>query len=365
MIVNPIPAPTSNERAKRLQTRLGAAKRAFTTRNVDLNLAARIVRSGRKPQAGDLILARVTSLGQHRRLENVHGRRGDLYVGDEIIVAYGNRYAPDQFEAYIPEDFGPCHLVAGGGVAARATCRHARIKAPTVITVIGALVRADGCTINLADFAPAAPASARCNRPPLVIAVVGSSMNAGKTTTVAGIVHGLTRAGFRVGAAKLTGTGSGGDVWSMRDAGAALAVDFTDAGHASTFKVGADELGNVALGLLASLADDNADIAVVEIADGLLQNETARLVEMGHNKGWFDGFIFAANDAMGAAFGCRWLADRQITPLAVSGLVSASPLASREVADATGITVATLDQLRDPVESAQLAFSNRTITVAA
>ncbi len=365
MTIYTLSASTSLDRAERLQARIGAAKRAFTTRNVDLNLATRIVRSGRKPQAGDLILARVTSLGQHRRLENVHGRRGDLYVGDEIIVAYGNRYAPDQFEAYVPDDLGPCHLVAGGGVAARATCRHARIKAPTAITVIGALVRADGRAMNLADFAPAAPISAQGSRPPLVIAVVGSSMNAGKTTTVAGIVHGLTRAGFRVGAAKLTGTGSGGDLWSMRDAGAALAVDFTDAGHASTFKAGADELGGVTLGLLARLAEDNADIAVVEIADGLLQEETARLVEMGHHKGWFDGFIFAAGDAMGAAFGCRWLADRQITPLAISGLVSASPLASREAAGATGITVATLEQLRDPVDCARLAFSKQTLSAAA
>ncbi len=366
MIVHHLPASTGSDRANRMQTRLAAAKRAFTTRNVDLGEAARMVRTGRKPEAGDLILARVTRLGQHRRIENIHGRRGDLYVGDEIIVAYGNRYAPDQFEAYVPEDLGPCHLVAGGGVAARATCRHAKIKAPTDITVIGALVRADGRALNLADFASAPAVSpAPRNRPPLVIAVVGSSMNAGKTTTVSGIVHGLTRAGFRVGAAKLTGTGSGGDLWSMRDAGAALAVDFTDAGHASTFKVGPDGLGQVTQSLLARLADDNVDIAVVEIADGLLQEETARLVEMGHLKGWFDGFVFAAGDAMGAAFGCRWLADRQIMPLAISGLVSASPLASREAASVTGIAVTTLEQLRDPVECARIAFSKQTFSAAA
>ena len=104
-------------RTDRLQARLAAAKRAFTTRNVDLSAAVRMVRAGRRPEAGDLILARVTQLGQHRRIENVHGRRGDLYVGDEIIVAYGNRYAPDQFEAVVPADLGRVQLVAGGGVA--------------------------------------------------------------------------------------------------------------------------------------------------------------------------------------------------------------------------------------------------------
>lgn len=368
MTIQSLASLAGYDRNERIQTRLAAAKRAFTTRNVDLTLAQRLVRSGRRPVAGDLILARVTMLGQHRRIENIHGRRGDLYVGDEIIVAYGNRYAPDQFEAYIPDNLDPCHLVAGGGIAALATCRHASVKAPTSIEVIGALVCADGRPLNVGDFAtataPAGPLSAP-SRPPLVIAVVGSSMNAGKTTTVAGIVHGLTRAGFRVGAAKLTGTGSGGDLWSMRDAGAALAVDFTDAGHASTFQVEPEELGRVTMSLLAQLAADKADIAVVEIADGLLQDETARLIELGHHKGWFDGVVFAAADAMGAAFGCRWLADRKIVPLAISGLVSASPLAAREAEGATGIAIATLAELRDPVACARIAFSKASLAAAA
>lgn len=356
MIIENIAIVDTGDRYARLQTRLADAKRAFTTRNVDLAQATRLIRSGLTPRAGDVVLARVTSLGQHRRIENLHGRRGALYLGDEIIVAFGNRYAPDQFEAYVPETLGPCHLVAGGGVAAIATCRHAAIKAPTGIEVIGALANADGHCINLADHAIANQAS---KRPPLVIAVVGSSMNAGKTTTVAGIVHGLGKAGFRVGAAKVTGTGSGGDLWSMHDAGATLAVDFTDAGHASTFGVPEDELGRITQSLLARLEAADVDIAVVEIADGLLQQETAMLVEIGHAKGWFDGFVFAAADAMGAAFGCDWLAQRKIKPLAISGLVSASPLAAREAEGATGLPVAKLSELRDPVEIARIAFAAR------
>jgi len=347
---------------ERLERRLGAAKRAFTTRNVDLAAASRLVRSGRRPQAGDLILARVTGLGQHRRLENAHGRRGDLYEGDEIIVAYGSRYAPDQFEAYVPENLCPCHLVAGGGVAALVTSRHAGIKPATRIEVIGALMRADGQPVNLADFALPPSLSAR---PARVIAVVGSSMNAGKTTTVSGLIHGLTRAGFNVGAAKLTGTGSGGDLWSMRDAGAALALDFTDAGHASTFGVSDEDLSRVTQLLLARLGAAEMDIAVVEIADGLLQRETAALALTGQARGWFDGFLFAAADAMGAAFGCEWLSKRGIAPLAISGLVTASPLAAREAAMATGVELADLAALRDPVAAARIAFSTPGMRVAA
>jgi hypothetical protein len=345
-------------RAERLQLRLCQAKRAFTTRHVDCGMAERLVRSGRTPKAGDVILARVKSIGQHARIENIHGRRGQLYVGDEIIVAYGNRYAPDQFEAFVPTDLDECDLVAGGGVASRMTRKHASMKSPTKIDVIGLLGREDGSILNLADFAlRAGPTSIR---PQTVIFVVGSSMNAGKTTTAGGLVHGLTRAGFRVGAAKLTGTGSGGDLWTMRDAGAIEALDFTDAGHASTFGLKGESLERIAITLLGKLAAVGADVAIIEIADGLLQSETAELVQTARDNGWYDGIVFAAADAMGAVFGATWLAQRGITPLALSGLVSASPLAAGEAAQSSGLPIATLADLRDPVAVTKIVFRDHT-----
>jgi len=100
-------------------------------------------------------------------------------------------------------------LVAGGGVASCTTRKHVKMKQPTRIEPLGLLARGDGTVLNLADFR--IPVNASFRRPQCVIAVVGSSMNAGKTTTAGGLVHGLSRAGFQVGAAKITGTGSGGD----------------------------------------------------------------------------------------------------------------------------------------------------------
>ena len=143
----------------------------------------------------------------------------------------------------------------------------------------------------------------------------------------------------------------------MHDAGAVEAVDFTDAGHASTFGVGIDGLATIVDNLLAKLDDGAADVAIVEIADGLLQGETAALVELARERGWFDGIVFAAADAMGAGFGVQWLAQRGLTPIAVSGLVSASPLASREATAETGVPIATLGDLRDPVAVTKIAFS--------
>jgi hypothetical protein len=305
----------------------------------------------------------VKTIGHHARIENVHGRRGHLYPGDEIIVAFGNRYAPDQFEAFVPADMEDCDLVAGGGVASRMTRKHSGTKQPTRIEVLGMLARSDGTVLNLADFKFEAPRAA--GRPQRVIAVVGSSMNAGKTTTAGAVVHGLSRAGFKVGAAKLTGTGSGGDLWTMRDAGAFDALDFTDAGHASTFGLDCQALADITSTLLDRLANVGSEIAIVEVADGLLQTETAAIVEMARESHWFDGVVFAAADAMGAAFGVSWLAERDMKPLAISGLVSASPLAAGEASQATQLSVATLADLRDPVAVTKLAFRGDPVSVLA
>ncbi len=62
-----------------------------------------------------------------------------MFVGDEIVVVYGNRYAPDQFEAVIPDTLAPCHLVAAGGIASKLLCKHNSMDDPTVIAPIGLL----------------------------------------------------------------------------------------------------------------------------------------------------------------------------------------------------------------------------------
>lgn len=334
--------------------RLAAAKRAFTTRRVDLADATHLA-VDRVPRPGDLLLARIDSVGQHGRIESPHGRRCRLYPGDEILVAYGARYAPDQFEAAIPDGLGPCHLVAGGGVAARAVSRHAAVAKPTGIVPIGLLADGQGEVLNLACYRlPDAPAPAR---PPHAMVVVGTSMNAGKTTSAAALIRGLNAAGLAVGAAKLTGTGSGGDLWSMVDAGARTVLDFTDMGHPSTQGLDIDLLEAAAHDLIDHLAAAGSDILVLEIADGLFQRETAGLLRRSSLTGRFAGILFAAGDAMGAAGGVHWLREHGLPVLAVSGLVSASPLGAREAEQASGVPVVGVQKLADGEFAPRLCFS--------
>ena len=161
--------------------RLSRAKWAYTTRRVDREKAVGLLTDSPIPQAGDLVLARVEKIGHHKRLELTTSRRAEMFEGDEIVVAFGNRYAPDQFEGVVPDCLEPCRLVAAGGVAARILNRHQRAKRPTKITPLGLLADSEGNRINLRDFRLSQ--TERPKNKPLVLAIAGTSMNSNPLTT--------------------------------------------------------------------------------------------------------------------------------------------------------------------------------------
>lgn len=335
--------------------RVSAAKRAFSTRRVNLEDAQHLVHD-QAPVSGDLVLAEVVSVGHHRFLESPEGRRCTLHCGDTVLVAYGARYAPDQFEGVIPPDLRACHLLAAGGIAGEVVTRHSAARVPTSIKPVGLLADRNGAVLNLRNYridrkiaAAAAPA---------VIAVVGTSMNAGKTQAASNLIRGLTFAGLSVAAAKLTGTGSGGDLWSMVDSGAQEVLDFTDAGFATTHQADAGELKSGVLSLLDHLSMAEHDVIVVEIADGLLQRETAILLESPEIQNRLRAIIFAASDSLGAVAGVEWLRNRSLPPIALAGVITASPLASAEAEAATGLTSYTSQDLSNPELAPKLCFSD-------
>ena len=322
--------------------RIACLKMPYATRRVPRKVLATLL-TGVTPSVGDLVLARVEKLGQHRHLELASGRRARLFAGDEIVLAYGHRYAPDQFEAEVPHDLERCNMVAAGGVAARVLTRHSGMKAATTIQPLGLLGDRTGRKVNVGDFA--LPAIAVEPMRAFTIAVVGTSMNAGKTETATQLIRGLTQAGLHVGAAKVTGTGAGGDAWSMSDAGARTVLDFTDAGLPSTYLASTEEVERVMNLLLRTLWKSGPDVVVLEVADGLFQRETAQLLCSEAFARQVDAVVFAAGDAMGSAAGVQWLKSRGLPVVAASGLLTASPLAMREAANATGLPVLDIDAL--------------------
>jgi hypothetical protein len=320
--------------------RIRRAAWAFATRRVPAEAATVLLPPQGRPQAGDLVLARVDMLGQHDGLQLPSGRRRQMFPGDEIVVCYGNRYASNQFEAVVPDTLGPCHLVAGGGIAARAVSWHVRMtRGPTTITPLGLLGDARGHRINLRDHA-LAPLGAQAAQMPTAIAVVGTGMDSGKTQSCAYLVRGLIAAGLHVGYAKVTGTGAGGDTWLLKDAGALPVLDFTDAGMATTYLASHEQVESALVTLMAHLAQAGVDAMVLEIADGVLQRETAALLRSQAFARLVSGIVMASQDSMGASAGVHWLQAHATTPvLALSGVISAAPLQAREATAALGLPV--------------------------
>jgi hypothetical protein len=346
-----------------LVRRLLRAKKAYSTRFVaaaieqDPGTFDLITDLARAPQAGDVVLARVVTIGQHKRLESPVSRRQILFEGDEIVVAYGSRYAADQFLAVLPEDLGECHLAAAGGLASRVVDQHAAIDDATVIEPIGLLSRANR-VVNLARFAPhavhAAAADGAAVRVP-VVAVVGTSMNSGKSTALACLARGLTAAGLTVHAGKATGTGAGNDAHLYTDAGAARVVDFTDFGFPSTFGLSFEEVRDVfatMTDVLASPAGHGTpDVVLIEIADGIFQGDTSRLLTDDAFRSVVDRVVFAAGDALGASGGTAALRTLGCEPSVVSGVLTASPLATAEARAALDVDVVPTYDLCLPSEA--------------
>ncbi len=330
------------------------AKVSYTTRHVACELADRprelflVTGDGVVPRPGDVALARVAEIGQHTRLESPASRRQLLFPGDEIVVAYGHRYAPDQYEAYVPGDLGLTNLIAAGGVIGTVTAQHTTMAPATTVQPLGLLADGQG----LLTLGRCAPLAVREEAPPAgnapVLAVLGTSMNAGKSLAVACLVRGLTAAGLTVAAGKATGTGAGGDPRLFTDAGATRVLDFTDFGLPSTYRLNHSTARRLLGSLVAELSGPGVDVTVVEVADGVYQDETARLLADPLFGTLIDGVVFAAADALGAVAGVSVLREAGVDVRAVSGLLTAAPLGAREAAAQLDVPVIDTYDLCDP-----------------
>ena len=310
------------------------AKWSYLTRRVNAAHELRIGDGPGEARSGDLVVAEVTSIGNHTHLEDAHGRACRLFPGDLIVGAHGNRYASDYYEGYVSA--GPAvHLLAASGLVGSVASAHTAYGEPTRLRVVGPVVDADGAPVSLArDARAAVPAPA----PRLgTVAVVGSTMNAGKTTTNAAILRGWRGAGLQAGGGKVTGTGSGKDRWAYVDAGATQIGDFLDFGIASTYGHPVAELERTMRSIRDALVADGADAVTLEIADGLFQQETQALLPALH--GFVDVVVLAVADPLAAQAGAALLRREGLPLRAISGLITASPLAVREAAAVTGLPV--------------------------
>lgn len=311
-------------------SKVNKVKYTRITRNLKQEISGFRSVDGTTPQVGDVVLTEIVSIGRHKLLESTTGHRLRLYPGDLLCGAFGNRYAADHYEGYVSKPSEPVHVLSNSGVFGTVTSKNRSMAKPTEIRLLGYALDSDGDKINTLNYR-IDPVAVRTSIKPLLILSVGTGMNSGKTTAAATCIHDFVSQGFSVRAGKITGTANSHDPVEMISAGAdEPIVDFSDVGYPSTFLCSKEELINIYETIYSNLAQSRPDVIVLEIADGLLQQETTMLLENDALRNRVDMLLLSAPDALAAIFGTKYLEDRGYNVDAVTGLITSSPLNSRE-----------------------------------
>jgi hypothetical protein len=258
-------------------TRLRLDRIASSTRNAHLAPDV-IVGEEIVAQEGFVLAVRILEdKSTYNTVEDPSGRMVSLRAGDVLAGTLGSRRALRGYAGDVPARIAvgnTLNVLNLGGILGRCTSSNPDIGPPFQAEVLGAVLAFPelgdrvGRPATIADGAVPPAGSLECGVP--VVYVAGTCMNAGKTVAATELVRGMTRAGLRVAACKLTGVSLMRDTLSMLDAGAVAALTFTDAGAASTH---AGMTVPVARGLLNRLAKERGgrpDVIVAELGDGIL-----------------------------------------------------------------------------------------------
>lgn len=301
------------------------------------------------PQPGDVALFEVLELGKHETVQSDSKRNVRIIEGDHLLAAFGNRYATGQFEGYVPDK--PTiqnDIIAIGGVVGHLKSKNAAFEhiPPTTVKLLGYAVDAGGKVINTrylgesrSAFTGVVPNKAK------VILSVGSSMDSGKTTSAAFLCRGLKTTGKQVVYIKLTGTVYTKDQDLAYDLGADFTCDFSDAGFPSTYMCSREEILDLYQTLLNKTSKINPDYIVIEIADGLVQQETDFLLKSNDFMKTVSSVMLSCGDSLAAFYGIEYLDKLGFPPVVLSGIFTMSPLLIKEVQRATSIPVLDIKQL--------------------
>jgi hypothetical protein len=228
-------------------------------------------------EAGTVIAARVLNAkSTYNTLEDVHGRMVALHPGDVIAGALGHRDALYGHAGRVPDAVAvgdELRLLNLGGVIGQTDpVQGGTMEEPFRLEVLGSGLEFPyfGRRVGLPAQIARAALPVRVPHPdelPPLVALVGTSMDAGKTTAAAALVRALVRRGLTVAAGKMTGVSLRRDVLMMQDCGARPVAIFTDFGVVTTNR---DNAVSAAHGLVGHLAESRPDLIVLEMGDGLL-----------------------------------------------------------------------------------------------
>ena len=302
-----------------------ATRHMNTTDDLDME----VLDHGTVPRAGDLLVCEVVEIGFHGRMFDGQKKRSPLLPGQRFVGVAGSRYATDAYGANLA-GIDTLHIVTGSGMVGTVASRHASMRSPTRLRCLGRVAKQEGAAVNLIDSGfrtRPVPQAVRSNR---AVFVVGSGMNAGKTTVLSQACAELAEQGKRVAALKLTGSLSVRDPDSYRHGGAAYVRDFSDYGFPSTFNIPVPQIIDLFSVMLADALATNPDVILVELADGVLQNETYALLQDERIRRAAAGVLVAAPCPL-SAIGAAGIVQRsQHNLVGISGPITNAPLLVQE-----------------------------------
>jgi hypothetical protein len=257
--------------------RINLDKIASATGKLDLSKSA-LISSEVTAAPGYVIAVRALDKKEvYNKVEDPAGRMVKIYPGDVIACVLGERKALQGYEGKVPDEIAvgdTLHLLNLGGVVGLCTSFNPMVGSPMRVEVLGAVLTfpvfesRQGVPAHI-KMKALDPVDALGSTPPVVF-VSGTCMNSGKTLAACEIVRSLSRAGLKVGAAKLTGVSLRRDTLAMVDCGARRALSFSDAGYPSTSAETAPAAARAVLSALASPSAETLDVIVAELGDGLL-----------------------------------------------------------------------------------------------
>lgn len=255
-------------------TRIRLDRISSSTRNA--NLSSEVIVGDEIVAAEGYVLAvRILhDKSAYNTVEDRTGRMVALRSGDVLAGTLGHRRALRGYAGVVPSTIAvgdTIDVLNLGGILGRCTTSNPENGPPFKAEVLGSILSFPelgdriGRPAHIKDHS--VPLADRLENSTPVVYVAGTCMNAGKTVAATEMVRGLTRAGYRVAAAKLTGVSLMRDALAMTDAGAIAALTFNDTGIATTR---AGLTVSSTKGIFNRLAASKPDVIVAELGDGIL-----------------------------------------------------------------------------------------------
>ncbi|WP_457618483.1 hypothetical protein [Lutibacter sp.] len=325
-------------------------KKAIICKHVTSTIINKEIKKSYIPKAGDVAIFRVKKIGKHTRIQSTSGNNKYILPGDLIMATFGNRYATEQMEGFVPDSYhNTYHILGQGGAIGILKNMHLKFElvGPTSLSLVGYVVNESGGVINTKYLNKETTTckSIPLNTNPKVILSLGTSMDSGKTTSAAFLARGLKLARKKTAYIKLTGTVYTKDKNMVRDYGANISLDFSFFGFPSTYMCSTEEIINLYQHLIEQVKPYNPEYIIVEIADGLLQRETHALINNKKFMSEISGALFSSIDSMSAIAGANTLTELGCNIVGVTGLFTVSPLLVNEVKERSNYNVLTKEDL--------------------